>query len=118
MLVGAGFLFPFNSYVAAGDYFSARYAEHDPLFYMPLTYMLVTAISVLFLLCVGLGRVELRWRIRFGYVVFICALLGVLGVEALLAADLLSNTAAYGLLLVTVAITSLGSGVQQSSYYG
>eukprot|EP00037_Helgoeca_nana_P018833 m.181895 g.181895 ORF g.181895 m.181895 type:complete len:143 (-) comp24612_c1_seq1:155-583(-) len=68
VLCGAGFLFPFNTYIAAADFLEQRYEEYHPEFYITLVYIYATCITVAISLFVLVDRYPLRWRIRFGSV--------------------------------------------------
>lgn len=118
VMIGAGFLFPFNSYVAVVDFMHQRYAEYSPDFYIPMVYMYVTAGTTISNLFFGVGHYRLENRIRFGYVMFASSLVSVYAIEESRLGGHIDNDTAFWLMLLTVVVVALGSGVQQSSVYG
>ncbi len=98
--------------MAAGDFFVIRYPQQNPVFLIPLIYLVVTLLMCLLTTCAMVACMSLRWRLRAGYGCFFFSL----GLTAAVNADFARGS--YVLLLGSVAITSIGSGLQQSSFYG
>lgn len=118
LMAGAGFLFPWTSYITAVDYFLLIYQEdfsHVPVI-IPLVYLVTTLVSSTFNVA-AVRWVPLHWRIGFGYVMFLIALLFVPFLDVGIRHGLSTQTAFY-LTLLSVALVGFGSGVQQTSYYG
>lgn len=117
VLFGIGFLVPFNTFVNAVDYFAAVYRGGHIEFYIALVYLwcTLTAMSVNQALVV---RIAVHWRILFGYTMFLAGLLVVPALDPGVSDGDVSTDAAYGLTLAAIGLVGIGSGVQQSSYYG
>eukprot|EP00118_Oscarella_pearsei_P015927 m.148023 g.148023 ORF g.148023 m.148023 type:complete len:482 (+) comp38488_c0_seq4:23-1468(+) len=115
VLAGAGFLFPYNSYISAIDYFEAVYPDEKFAFLVTAVYFYVTCPSV-FLNTLIIRLISLRLRIRLSYILFLIALVTVLAVNWQITVE--GTAVTFGLTLFTLALVSFACGVQQASYYG
>ena len=111
IMAGAGFLFPWSSYITAVDYFFFLYWEefHQVSVAIPMTYLLSTC----FFTAVNVStanRFPLHCRIGFGYLIFFLALLVVPLLDVAVHSCVLSTRAAYYLTILSVAIVGVGSG--------
>ena len=66
----------------------------------------------------GVGKVTIKNRIRFGYLLFILSLASVPLVEKGIENKLISRGAGFWLTLLSVSLVAVGGGIQQSSFYG
>jgi solute carrier family 29 (equilibrative nucleoside transporter) protein 4 len=117
IIVSTGLLFPYNSYIVGLDYFQYLYPDDRTEFILPLTYLLTTLIFV----TVTIGIVNyapLHARILLGYVLFIIPLLLVPLLDIGVNNCTVSPTIGFILTCLSFVIVGIGSGVQQSSYYG
>eukprot|EP00729_Bicosta_minor_P009288 gene9288-22631_t len=117
-LCGAGFLFPFNSYIGAVDFLEERYPSFSPEFVIPFVYIYITCVFVGSNLIYGVGSVSIKSRIRFGYVLFVIALASVPLIENGAESGHISRPTGFWLTLFTVGLIAVGGGIQQSSFYG
>ena len=116
-LAGAGFLFPWNSFVAAVDYFLFLYPDKHPEVAIAVTYLVVTlAFSTVNVYTVH--SIPLHARIGFGYVMFTVALVFVPLLDIAIQNCALDSNVSFVLTLCAVLTVGIGSGMQQSSYYG
>lgn len=109
VVTGAGILFPYNSYIAAADYFYYIYPDKYPETVFPFTYMYVTVACVLFTVAT-LDLIPLHGRIFFGYVYFSIALLFVPLLDIGVSGCTLDTNVAFGLTVLSVAIYACGNG--------
>ena len=112
-MAGAGFLFPFNSYITAVDYFHSLYKREFSSVseVIPMTYLVVT----LFASTLNLSLVErlpVYLRILFGYVMFSIALFFVLMLDIGIHNCTVSTHVSYYLTLASVVVVGLGSGCE------
>ena len=112
-LAGAGFLFPFNSFVSAIDYFyclyKAQFSAVSEL--IPMTYLIVTLFtSTLNLLLVE--RLSPSLRITFGYVMFTVSLMFVPLLDIGIHNYTVSTGVSFYLTLASVLVVGLGSGCE------
>jgi solute carrier family 29 (equilibrative nucleoside transporter) protein 4 len=119
VLAGAGFLFPWSSYITAIDYFFFLYRRDFPQVSVaiPMTYLVSTWIFT------GVNvslvtAVPLHARIGLGYVLFLLSLIAIPFIDLMVHSCVLSIHVAYYLTIFSIAVVGVGSGVQQSSYYG
>lgn len=112
-LAGAGFLFPFNSFVAAIDYFYCLYrAEFSAISeIIPVTY-LVTTLLTSTLNLVLVERLSARLRISFGYVMFAISLFFVPLLDVGVTNGTVATSVSFYLTLTAVLIVGLGSGCE------
>lgn len=111
VITGAGFLFPWFSYITAVDYFFFLYKSDFPevSILIPITYILVTLASTTFNVAT-VNRLPLHGRIGFGYVVFTISLLFVPLLDIGIHNCTVSTHVSYYLTLLSVAIVGTGSG--------
>ena len=112
-LAGAGFLFPFNSFVAAIDYFYCLYkAQFSAVSeIVPMAYLVTTLLtSTLNLLLVE--RLSANLRISFGYVMFTVALFFVPMLDIGIHNHTVSTGVSFYLTLTSVLVVGLGSGCE------
>jgi len=117
-ICGAGFLFPFNTYIAASDFLEQRYSKYDPEFYITLIYMWGTSIAVAINTFFVMDHVSVYWRVRFGYFLFFVCFIMFIVIEDSVQRGQQSRFGGWGALLGSVCVVSVGAGVQQSSFYG
>lgn len=115
VLGGAGFLFPYNSFIMAMDYFKMIYPDTPVVFDMSLVYIVVAFVTVL-----GnnllVETCTLNSRINFGYIMSFITLIFVVTCEVWWKAFRTSTS--YTINLAAVAVVAIGCTVQQSSFYG
>ena len=133
LVAGAGFLFPWSSYVTAIDYFFFLYwndfhqVNHSssPLSLLSLPVQVSVVIPMTYLVSTWLftgvnisliNTIPLHVRIGLGYVLFLVALATVPILDVLVHSCLLSLHAAYYLTILSVAIVGIGSGGPFSLY--
>eukprot|EP00040_Diaphanoeca_grandis_P024048 m.131713 g.131713 ORF g.131713 m.131713 type:complete len:494 (+) comp29561_c0_seq2:42-1523(+) len=118
LLFGAGFLFPFNTYIVASDFWDERYDKYNPEFYIPLVYIwtgnFVLIINTFFIM----DRVSAYNRIRLGYAMFITGFIFFPIIEESVLDNRLSREGGFAALLTTVALPAIGTGMQQGTFYG
>ena len=117
VLVGSGFLFPWNSYVAAIDYFQFLYPERHPAVAIPIVYLLTTFLSVS-VTAVCVRHIPLHARLGFGYLLFGASLLLVPLLDVGVHDCTVPTSLSFPLTLLSVAMVGVGGGTQQASYYG
>jgi solute carrier family 29 (equilibrative nucleoside transporter) protein 4 len=115
VLSGAGFLLPYNSFITAVDYFQTVFPGTTIVFDISLIYILTALIAVL-LNNVIIYTFSLNSRIMFGYILSFLILMFILIFIILL--DMFPGDQTYTMILVCVALISVGATVQQSSFYG
>lgn len=111
LMAGAGFLFPWSSYITAVDYFSFLYrsefrtvSEAIPMTYL-VTTLLFTTVNI------GLvGLFSIHSRIRFGYIMFSISLIFVPLLDIGINNCTISTTVSFYLTLLTVVVVGIGSG--------
>ena len=111
LMTGAGFLFPWNSFITAVDYFRFLYQEEfrEVSEAIPLAYLLTS----LFLASVNIslvGLLPIHARIGFGYVMFIIALLFIPLIDIGINNCTVSIHISYYLTILSVVVVGLGSG--------
>jgi len=118
LLAGAGFLFPWVSYIAAIDYFFFLYQRSFPevSVAIPVTYLVTTMLSSTFNVC-AVEKLRLSIRIGFGYVAFSVSLLFVLLLDIGIHNCTVSTHVSFYLTLLSVAVVGLGSGGELSPTY-
>ncbi|XP_017773860.1 PREDICTED: equilibrative nucleoside transporter 4 [Nicrophorus vespilloides] len=115
VLGGAGFLFPYNSFIMAMDFFKNRYSGAPVVFDMSLIYISTAFATVLtnnFLV----ESYSLTARINFGYIISFFTLIFVVTCEVYW--EVFGAGVSYMINLVAVATVAVGCTVQQSSFYG
>lgn len=115
LLAGAGFLFPWVSYITAIDYFFFLYQRTFPevSVAIPVTYLVTTMLSSTFNVC-AVEKFRLSIRIGFGYVAFFVSLLFVLLLDIGIHNCTVSTHVSFYLTLLSVAVVGLGSGGESS----
>ena len=111
LMAGAGFLFPWNSYISAIDYFFFLYQSQFPTVSeaIPVTYLLTT----LFFSTINVGLVGLfsiHSRIRFGYLMFSISLIFVPLLDIGINNCTISTNVSYYLTLFSIVAVGVGSG--------
>ena len=115
VLSGAGFLLPYNSFITAVDYFQTVFPGTTIVFDISLIYILTALIAVL-LNNVIIYTFSLNSRIMFGYILSFLILMFIL--IFIIWLDMFPGDQTYAMILVCVALISVGATVQQSSFYG
>ncbi|XP_050435902.1 equilibrative nucleoside transporter 4 isoform X2 [Adelges cooleyi] len=115
-LAGAGFLFPYNSFVMAVDYFQIKYPSSMVIFDMTLVYIIMAFFAVLTNNLL-VDTLSFKCRINIGYALTTTTLLFVGAVE-ILWSEMFSLNTSYYINLVAIAIIAWGATIQQSSFYG
>ena len=105
MMSGVGFLLPYNSFVTAADFFQDKFPGSSIIFDISLVYILTGLIAVL-LNNIIIETFALYTRIMFGYLLSLIILFIFLLVIFL---DLLDSDQTYALVLLLVAVLSLGA---------
>lgn len=109
ILLSLGFLTPFQSYVAGLDYFTYLYPNYRPELALPLSYLIVTLISIAS--TVGLiNYFPLKFRICIGYAIFIVSLSTVLLLDFGIHNCTISTETGFTLTLLSVMFSGIGSG--------
>ena len=110
-LAGAGFLFPFNSYIAAIDYFFSLYRPQFTAIaeIIPMTYLLVTLCASTLNLSL-VERLSINTRIVFGYVMFSVSLFFVPMLDIGINNCTVSTGVSFYLTLASIVVVGLGSG--------
>ena len=108
-LVGMGVLFPWNSFVSALDYFMFLYRPYRPEVDIPITYLVVTLVSMGFT-TTAVNVVPLHGRIGFGYVIFTIVLVFLPLFDLVMHNCLVSMLTGFLLTLGSVMLVGLGSG--------
>ncbi len=111
LMAGAGFLFPWSSYISAIDYFFFLYhsqfntvSEAIPMTYL-LTTLLFSTVNV------GLvGLFSIHSRIRFGYIMFSLSLIFVPLLDIGINNCTVSTTVSFYLTLFSIIAVGIGSG--------
>ncbi|XP_025192759.1 equilibrative nucleoside transporter 4 [Melanaphis sacchari] len=116
VLAGAGFLFPYNSFVMAVDYFQTKYPVSMVVFDMTIVYIMVAFVAVLTNNLL-VETLSFTCRINIGYGLTISMLLFVGAVE-ILWDELFTLDTSYCLNLVAIGLIAWGATIQQSSFYG
>ncbi|XP_060880375.1 equilibrative nucleoside transporter 4 isoform X1 [Metopolophium dirhodum] len=116
VLAGAGFLFPYNSFVMAVDYFQNKYPVSMVVFDMTIVYIMVAFVAVLTNNLL-VETLSFTCRINIGYGLTISMLLFVGAVE-ILWEELFTLDTSYCLNLVAIGLIAWGATIQQSSFYG
>ena len=111
LLAGAGFLFPWTSYITAIDYFFFLYQRTFPevSVAIPVTYLVTTMLSSTFNVY-AVDKFRLSIRIGFGYVAFSISLLFVLLLDIGIHNCTVSTHISFYLTLLSVMVVGLGSG--------
>ena len=110
-LAGAGFLFPFNSYIAAIDYFFSLYRLQFSAVseIIPMTYLIVTLCASTLNLSL-VERLSINTRIVFGYVMFSVSLFFVPMLDIGINNCTVSTGVSFYLTLASIVVVGLGSG--------
>ncbi|VVC32686.1 Equilibrative nucleoside transporter,Major facilitator superfamily domain [Cinara cedri] len=116
LLAGAGFLFPYNSFVMAVDYFQIKYPDSMVVFDMTIVYILVAFVAVLTNNLL-VDTLSFTCRINIGYGLTISTLLFVGLVEVFWEGIFVIKTT-YCLNLIAISIIAWGATILQSSFYG
>ncbi|XP_060838761.1 equilibrative nucleoside transporter 4 isoform X1 [Rhopalosiphum padi] len=116
VLAGAGFLFPYNSFVMAVDYFQTKYPVSMVVFDMTIVYIMVAFVAVLTNNLL-VETLSFTCRINIGYALTISMLLFVGSVE-ILWDELFTLDTSYCLNLIAIGLIAWGATIQQSSFYG
>ena len=101
MVLGAGFHLPFNSFVAAVDYFMITYNRDDMAFVVASTNSYTVCLSVVANVLL-VNRVSTHTRISFGYLAFMISLVTMAGLVVLTLLDRVDREVGFQ---VTVAAT-------------
>lgn len=111
LMAGAGFLFPWSSYISAIDYFFFLYHSQFPTVSeaIPVTYLLTTLLFST--VNVGLvGLFSIHSRIRFGYLMFSLSLVFVPLLDIGINNCTISTSVSYYLTLFSIIAVGIGSG--------
>jgi solute carrier family 29 (equilibrative nucleoside transporter) protein 4 len=115
VVAGTGFLFPYNSFITAVDYFENVYPNSRYEFFVSLVYFYTTLFAV-FVNNMVVQQIGLHMRIRLSYVLFCFPLVAVMVLSAVIGNK--GSDGTFAITLVGVAVVSVAGGVQQASYYG
>ena len=115
ILVGAGFLFPYNSFIAAADYFLLLYPTKYPEVVLPFVYISLTTLSIL----INVFTVELfpiHARLGFGYGTFIIALITIPLLDIGVSNCSLDVNVSFSVTLLCVILVGIGCGSKRFYY--
>ena len=115
LIVGAGFLTPWGSFIGAIDYFFYYYLREFPAVsvVIPVSY-LVTTFAATTINMTLVKRVGLHSRILFGYIMFIISLLLIPLLDIGIHNCTISTGVSFYLTLLTVGMVGLGSGGKEN----
>ena len=115
LMAGAGFLFPWSSYISAIDYFFFLYHSQFQTVSeaIPVTYLLTTLFSSTINVAL-VGLFSIHSRIRFGYLMFSISLVFVPLLDIGINNCTVSTNISYYLTLFSIVAVGVGSG---SKYY-
>ena len=105
--LGAVFLFPYNAFITAVDYFSFVFPERNSEALMAALYLSVTLVMV-FVSILAAKILDAHLRIRLGLGLFAVSLSGVLVLVAVLSGC--GTDAAFAIIMIAVVATSAGAG--------
>ena len=117
MVLGAGFHLPFNSFVAAVDYFMLSYNKANMAFIVASTNSYTVCLAVI-INVVLVNRVSTHARISFGYLAFMISLFSMTLLVALTILQDVHSSAGFLVTIGATVFTGIGCGVQEASYYG
>eukprot|EP00116_Pleurobrachia_bachei_P002157 sb/3462419/ len=117
MVLGAGFHLPFNSFVAAVDYFMMTYKRDNMAFIVASCYTYTVCGAVL-LNVLLVNKVSTHARIHFGYLAFLVSLLAMAALVGWTLVWGVGATTGYLVTVTATILTGLGCGIQEASYYG
>eukprot|EP00116_Pleurobrachia_bachei_P001035 sb/3461297/ len=118
MILGAGFHLPFNSFVAAVDYFKTQFDRSDMGFVVSATNSHTVCAAVLLNILL-VNKIGTHQRILFGYLAFSISLGAMVAVLLLTqVTDLITADIGFIVTIAATILTGLGCGVQEASYYG
>ena len=109
ILLALGLLTPFQSYLAALDYFTYLYSSHRPELVLPSVNLAIA----LFIIAITIGLMNyfpLHLRIGFGYVLFMISLSMIILLDISVHNCSISNDAGFALTLLLFMIAAIGSG--------
>lgn len=112
-VAGSGFLFPFNSYVAAIDYFFSLYRAQFPAIseIIPVTYLVVTLCTSTLNMAI-VERISITSRIVLGYVLFSGALFFIPMLDIGINNCTVSTRVSFYLTLASIGLVGIGSGCE------
>ena len=115
ILVSAGILFPWNSYISAIDYFKFLYPTQRVENVIPYTYMSVTLVGIV--ITIGsINLLPLHGRIAFGYVIYSLVLLFIPLLDIGIHNCSVNTDVGFGLTVFSVVLVALGSGGKEYMY--
>jgi len=118
IVCGAGFLFPFNTFIVASDFWEQRYAKYNPEFYIPLVYIWVGNLFLVINTFFIMDKIRPYNRIRLGFLFFILGFMLFPVIEESVLHHGLSREGGFYSLLLAVVMPAIGTGFQQGTYYG
>ena len=117
MVLGAGFHLPFNSFVAAVDYFMLSFNRSNMAFIVASTNSYTVCLAVM-INVVLVNRVSTHTRISFGYLAFMISLFSMALLVALTILNVVDSNVGFLVTIGATTFTGIGCGVQEASYYG
>ena len=115
ILVSAGILFPWNSYISAIDYFKFLYPTQRVENVIPYTYMSLTLFSVVFTIG-SINLFPLHGRIAFGYIIYFLVLLFIPLLDIGIHNCSVTTDIGFGLTVLSVVLVALGSGGKEYTF--
>ena len=116
VVVGSGYLMPYNSFVTCVDYWHGEFPDYPVEFLISFVYIIVSFFSVL-LTNLLVKVISTHTRIVIGYVLSLGPLIYVSVVH--LWWNAFSNKAvSLASLVIACAVSGIGCSIQQSSFYG
>ena len=117
MVLGAGFHLPFNSFVAAVDYFMLTYNRSNMAFLVASTNSYTVCVAVV-INVILVNRVSTHNRISFGYLAFMISLISMATLVIMTIYEVADTEVGFTVTIGATIFTGIGCGVQEASYYG
>lgn len=117
MVLGAGFHLPFNSFVAAVDYFMLSFSRSNMAFIVASANSYTVCVAVIANVAL-VNRISTHRRISFGYLAFLLSLCSMALLVALTILGAVGSDTGFLVTIAATVLTGVGCGVQEASYYG
>ena len=117
LLLGAGYLVPWNAYITAIDYFDLLYPNGQIGRVFSILYMIPAVLSILLLTVLG-RNIPSHIRVNAGLVLFIAMLLLVPLMNIFFISDNTGTAATYGVTMFAVVVNGIADALAQGSIVG
>ena len=117
MVLGAGFHLPFNSFVAAVDYFMLTCNRSNMTFLVASTNSYTVCVAVVINVML-VNRVSTNIRISFGYLAFMISLVSMALLVGMTIFGVVNAELGFMITIGATIFTGIGCGVQEASFYG